>query len=303
MIQSQQEYLALITKVNQFRNEVHLFGEENISEEALDNLKMQITDWERDHPESIDPNSPNYTIAGGVAEGFTKVQHQKRMLSLNDIFTHEELIEWEERWQKYADQNSISIPKSFESEKLKANIKSIVVDKNPSSLKDVERSDGVDNMTVSSNLNGENSDTKATSTICNSINYICEPKIDGLAISLVYENGKLQQAVTRGDGFVGEDVTNNVLQIQSIPKSIQDKRKLEVRGEVFMTKSDFEELNQKIIDGILPGKMSKTGPEFVFANPRNVASGTIRQLDSSVVKDRKLSFIAYNVYILEEALF
>jgi DNA ligase (NAD+) len=248
MIQSQQEYLSLITKVNQFRNEVHLFSEENISEEALDNLKMQITDWERDHPESIDPNSPNYTIAGGVAEGFTKVQHQKRMLSLNDVFTDQELIEWEERWQKYADQNSIKF--------------------------DLEQK----------------------------VNYICEPKIDGLAISLVYENGKLEQAVTRGDGFVGEDVTNNVLQIQSIPKSISDQRKLEVRGEVFMTKTDFEELNQKIIDGILPGKMSKTGPEYVFANPRNVASGTIRQLDSSVVKGRKLSFIAYNVYILEEVL-
>jgi DNA ligase (NAD+) len=245
MITSHQEYLQLITKVNQFRNEVHLFSEENISEEALDNLKMQITNWENENPDNIDPNSPNYTIAGGVAEGFVKVQHKRRMLSLNDIFTEHELKEWEERWQKYADQNGIKY------------------------------------------------------TLDQKINYICEPKIDGLAISLHYENGKLKQAVTRGDGFVGEDVTNNILQIQSIPKIIPDLRSLEVRGEVFMTKSDFAELNQKIIDGVLLGKMSKTGPEYVFANPRNVASGTIRQLDSSVVKERRLSFIAYNVYILE----
>jgi DNA ligase (NAD+) len=246
MIQTQQEYLALVSKVNQLRNEVHLFSEENISEEALDNLKMQITDWERDHPESTDPNSPNYTIAGGVAEGFVKVQHQKRMLSLNDIFSEKELLEWQDRWQKYSDQNGIKFD------------------------------------------------------LAQQVNYICEPKIDGLAISLHYKGGLLNQAVTRGDGFFGEDVTNNIKQIHSIPKYIQDTRKLEIRGEIFMTKSDFKELNQKIIDGILPGKMSKTGPEYVFANPRNVASGTIRQLDSSVVKDRKLSFIAYNVYIAQE---
>jgi DNA ligase (NAD+) len=245
MIQTQQEYLRLITKVNQLRNEIHLFNEENISEEALDNLKMQITNWENQNPDNIDPNSPNYTVAGGIAAGFVKVAHQKRMLSLNDIFAETELVEWQERWQKYAEQNSIKFDL------------------------------------------GKN------------INYICEPKIDGLAVSLVYENGALKQAVTRGDGFVGEDVTANVKQIQSIPKSIPDTRKLEVRGEIFMTKSDFGELNQKIIDGILLGKMSKTGPEYVFANPRNVASGTIRQLDSSVVKDRKLSFIAYNVYVLD----
>ncbi len=252
MIRTQQEYLSLIQKVNQIRNEMHLFDEENISQEALDNLKMQITNWEQQHPDNIDLNSPNYTIAGGTAAGFTKVTHQQRMLSLNDIFSKIELQQWQERWQKYANQNSINITKNF----------------NPIELSSTQN------------------------------NYICEPKIDGLAISLIYNNGKLKQAVTRGDGYTGEDVTNNVKQIQSIPKTIIDNRKLEIRGEIFMTKSDFKELNQKITDGILPGKMSKTGAQYTFANPRNVASGTIRQLDSNIVKERKLSFIAYNVYIL-----
>jgi DNA ligase (NAD+) len=244
MIQSQQQYLELINKVNQLRNEVHLFSEENISDEALDNLKMQITNWEHEHPDQIDPNSPNYTIAGGVAEGFSKVEHLKRMLSLNDIFDNVELLEWQQRWQDYATKNEIE-------------------------FEPVQK-------------------------------YIAEPKIDGLAVSLIYQNGELLRAVTRGDGFVGEDVTNNVLQIKSIPKKIPDLRNLEVRGEIFMTKSDFEDLNSRIIEGKSVGKMSKTGPEYTFANPRNVASGTIRQLDSSVVADRNLSFIAYYLDINPE---
>lgn len=243
MLKNNQQYLELIQKVNQLRNEVHLFSNEVISEEALDNLKKQITDYEKLHPELISPNSPNYTISGGVAEGFAKVEHTHRMLSLNDIFDNQELLDWEQRWQDYATKNQIE----FESEQ----------------------------------------------------KYIAEPKIDGLALSLVYGNGKLLRAITRGDGFIGEDVTNNILQIQSIPKSIPNQQNLEVRGEVFMTKSDFEELNQRIIEGKAVGKMGKTGPEYVFANPRNVASGTIRQLDSSVVRDRNLSFIAYYLNILE----
>jgi DNA ligase (NAD+) len=239
------EYLTLVHKVNQLRNQVHLFGDEEISEDALDNLKMQITHFETENPTQISPNSPNYTIAGGISEGFSKYTHTRRMLSLNDIFEENELLDWEKRWQDYAIREGIVFQPNQK--------------------------------------------------------YICEPKIDGLAVALHYENGKLLRAVTRGDGFVGEVVTNNILQIKSIPKMIADHRKLEVRGEVFMTKSDFEALNQKVLNGELIGKLGKTGQEGIFANSRNVASGTIRQLDSSVVAGRNLSFIAYNVYIQEES--
>ncbi len=127
--------------------------------------------------------------------------------------------------------------------------------------------------------------------------YICEPKIDGLAISLHYQDGFLRFAATRGDGWVGELVTQNILQIKNIPKQIPDKRKIEVRGEVFITKKDFEKLNKNIAEGRQVGRMGKTGPEAMFVNPRNAASGTVRQLDSAIVSARNLSFVAYNVWI------
>ena len=238
------EYQALVKEVNRLRNEVHLFNVEEISEAALDDLKHKITIFETQNPELVDPNSPNYFVSGGVAKGFEKSTHERRMLSLNDIFEQQELVDWEIKWQDYADKNGIKYG------------------------------------------------TQHT--------YICEPKIDGLALSLIYENGSLLRAVTRGDGFVGEVVTDNVRQIRSIPQNIKDNRKMEVRGEVFMTKSDFKVLNQAVLDGKQIGKMSKTGVDGQFANPRNVASGTIRQLDSRIVAGRNLSFIAYNVYIFEE---
>jgi DNA ligase (NAD+) len=125
------------------------------------------------------------------------------------------------------------------------------------------------------------------------IEYVCEPKLDGLAVSLHYSEGKLITGATRGDGFIGEDITDNILQIKSIPKFISDKRKIEIRGEVFLDSKSFKELNDKIANKELVGRMGKTGKDFVFANPRNAASGTLRQLDPSIVAERNLSFVAY----------
>jgi DNA ligase (NAD+) len=135
--------------------------------------------------------------------------------------------------------------------------------------------------------------------------YICEAKIDGLALSLHYKNGKLWKAVTRGDGIVGEDVTENARQIKDIPQELkfidgQVYKYIEVRGEVFINNQNFSNLNRDILQGKTTGKLGKTGKEGVFANPRNVASGTLRQLDSSIVKDRNLSFLAYNCWIWEK---
>jgi DNA ligase (NAD+) len=125
--------------------------------------------------------------------------------------------------------------------------------------------------------------------------YVCEPKLDGLALSLHYKDGVLESAVTRGDGFVGELVTANVMQIRNIPKSIPYQESVEIRGEVFFTLPGFEQLNQDIKDGKKVGKMNQKGEQGMFANPRNAASGTIRQLDSAVVAERNLQFVAYAV--------
>ncbi|MGR5229259.1 NAD-dependent DNA ligase LigA [Photobacterium damselae] len=124
------------------------------------------------------------------------------------------------------------------------------------------------------------------------IQYCCEPKLDGLAVSLLYENGVLVQAATRGDGTTGENITNNVRTIRSIPLKLQGDdwpTRIEVRGEVFMPKKGFEQLNQRAL---------KKG-EKTFANPRNAAAGSLRQLDSKVTATRPLSFYAYAVGIVE----
>jgi DNA ligase (NAD+) len=238
---TQEEYLLLIKEVNKLRNDRHLFNIETISEAALDDLKHQITIYEELNPSLISKDSPNFTIAGGVSEKFEKFNHNRRMLSLNDIFDKVELQDWEERYQDWGNKNQVK------------------------------------------------THTKP--------DYILEPKIDGLAISLHYDAGNLVTAATRGDGWIGENVTANVKMIRSIPNTINFKGKLEVRGEIFLTKPDFEQLNKDILDSKKPGKLGKFGSEFVFANPRNAASGTLRQLDSSIVSGRNLSFIAYGAYI------
>ena len=112
------------------------------------------------------------------------------------------------------------------------------------------------------------------------IEYIVEQKIDGVSISLHYDKGKLKQGITRGDGLVGEDVTHNILSISDIPQVIQFKGSIEFRGEIFMRKGVFKKLNSQGLK---------------LANPRNAASGSLRQLDSNIVKERQLSAFIYNL--------
>ena len=130
---------------------------------------------------------------------------------------------------------------------------------------------------------------------CDDIEFVCEPKIDGLSISLLYENGELSQALTRGNGYEGELVTENILTIDNIPKKIIDYPELlEVRGEIFISKNDFEKLNKEQL----------TNDKKVFSNPRNAAAGSIRQKDSNKIKKRNLMFFAYTVgEVSDENLF
>ena len=117
---------------------------------------------------------------------------------------------------------------------------------------------------------------------CDDIEFVCEPKIDGLSISLLYENGELSQALTRGNGYEGELVTENILTIDNIPKKIIDYPEfLEVRGEIFITKNDFEKLNKEQL----------TSDKKVFSNPRNAAAGSIRQKNSKEIINRNLMFL------------
>jgi DNA ligase (NAD+) len=117
------------------------------------------------------------------------------------------------------------------------------------------------------------------------LEFYCEPKFDGASMNLIYENGVLKQAITRGDGSVGEDVTNNVKTIFSVPLHIKEQSLIEIRGEVVIKKSDFEKINQERLQN----------GEALFANPRNAAAGSLRQLDSSITAKRKLFFNVWGI--------
>ncbi len=115
--------------------------------------------------------------------------------------------------------------------------------------------------------------------------YFCEPKFDGASMNLLYEGGKLVRAITRGDGMIGEEVTDNVRTIRSVPLTIDYEGLIEIRGEVVIRKDDFERINEERLE---------TG-EPLFANPRNAAAGSLRQLDSSITAKRRLVFYPWGL--------
>ncbi|MGJ8587144.1 MAG: NAD-dependent DNA ligase LigA [Yoonia sp.] len=196
-----------------------------ISDAEYDALKQRNAAIEAQFPTLKRADSPSDVVGGAVAEGFGKVRHAVRMLSLGNAFEDEEVFEFDGRIRKYL---------------------------------------------------GLAADTPLI--------YTAEPKIDGLSLSLRYENGVLMQAATRGDGETGENVTANARTIADIPDRIENAPAvLEVRGEVYMSHEDFAALNARQIE-----QGGKT-----FANPRNAAAGSLRQLDAEITKSRPLRFFAY----------
>ena len=126
---------------------------------------------------------------------------------------------------------------------------------------------------------------KRAQKINTDLEFYCEPKFDGASLNLIYENGLLKQAISRGDGSIGEDVTNNVKTIHSIPLQINEKSLIEIRGEIVIKKADFEKINEQ----------RAKNNEQLFANPRNAASGSLRQLDPNITAKRKLFFNVWGV--------
>lgn len=216
---------VLRAEIDRYRYEYHVLGTLSISEAALDSLKHELWKLESEHPELITLDSPTQRVAGTVAEGFAKVVHVNRMLSLEDMFSRVEMDAWLERLRRLAPEATFD--------------------------------------------------------------FFVEIKMDGIAASLEYEDGIFVRGSTRGDGSVGEDVTQNLRTIEAIPLKLRPPypKRLEVRGEVFMTRTQFERLN----------KMLVARGESALANPRNASAGSIRQLDSSIAAERKLSFYGYSV--------
>lgn len=250
-IQAREHITKLRATIDRHRYLYHVLDRQEISDSALDSLKHELFALEQEYPDLVTPTSPTMRVGGKSLTQFDKVNHRYPMLSMEDIFSSDELREWHDRITKVAR-------------------------------------------------------TAAHAT------YYAELKMDGLAISLRYEDGELICGATRGDGTTGEDVTNNIKTIEAIPLQLRmptdherheyekrftsaiDKNKfeqrmrsfkgiVEVRGEVFMTKKVFDALN-----GVQRQKNLQP-----FANPRNLAAGSIRQLDPTIVRERALDFFAY----------
>ncbi len=203
------------------------YDEDNspLSDYDYDMMMNELKKIEKEHPELITKDSPTQHVGGHAREDLPKVTHEVPLKSLQDIFSFDELYEFDKRIKE----------------------------------------------------SGET-------------NYCVETKIDGLSCALKYENGNLVQGATRGDGFVGEDVTDNVKTIKSIPHKLKEPINITVRGEVFISKEGFEKLNEE--QEIL-GKP-------LFANARNAAAGSLRQLDSKITKERPLDIYIFNVQKIED---
>lgn len=211
----------LIDIINEADYNYHTLDNPTITDQEYDMLLRELFEIESEHPEWIREDSPTQHAGGQIIEGFTKVEHKIPMMSLSDVFSESELIDFDERIKKEG-----LTPK-----------------------------------------------------------YMCELKIDGLSVSLLYEKGKLVRAATRGDGTIGEDITHNVKTIKTVPFKLKEEVDIEVRGEIFMNKKTLEELNQE----------RKKNNEPLLQNCRNAAAGSIRQLDSKIAAKRKLDTFIYHL--------
>lgn len=220
----EQRIKKLRAVIDHHRYLYHVLDRQEISDAALDSLKKELADLESRYPELITPDSPTQRVAGEPLEKFTKVRHRVPQWSFNDVFTAEEVREFDSRVKRM--------------------------------------------------LNGAKP------------SYTVELKIDGFKVVLIYRQGRLETAATRGDGKVGEDVTVNVRTIEAVPLQLKgSSADLIAEGEVWLSVKDFENLNRRQTEAGLA----------TYANPRNIAAGTIRQLDPEKVAERKLSSFVYDL--------
>ena len=228
--------------INHHRYLYHVLDRQEISDAALDSLKHELAELEKQYPRYVSPDSPTQRIGGKPLDKFAKVVHKARQWSFGDAFTEEEIKEFDER------------------------VKKMLAKEVPTTSRF--------NLAARRNLD---------------VAYVCELKIDGFKIVLTYENGILRTAATRGDGVTGEDVTQNIKTIESIPLKLEKPVNIVVEGEIWMSKKEFERLNKEQEKKNLPP----------FANPRNAAAGSIRQLDPSVAASRKLDSYIYDIALIE----
>jgi DNA ligase (NAD+) len=211
--------------LNQYSYEYYVLDNPSVSDFEFDQLMQELIRLENENPNLKTPDSPTQRVGGEVGDKFEKVRHDIPMLSLDNVFSYDELREFDKRVKKAV----------------------------------------------------------------NRYTYTVDLKIDGLSVSIKYENGLYKRAATRGNGVLGEDITENVKTIKSIPLRIDYLMPLEVRGEIFLSKKSFNKINQEKI----------AAEEEPFKNPRNAAAGSIRQLDPKIVAKRNLDVFIYYGFGLE----
>jgi DNA ligase (NAD+) len=210
----------LVNLLNQYAEEYYTKDAPSVSDQEYDRLYRELVELEEAYPELIQINSPTHRVGGTILTGFEKYQHEYPLYSLQDAFSYEELVSFDQR-----------VRKEFPA-----------------------------------------------------VTYVCELKIDGLSISLTYVDGVLQTGATRGDGSVGENITENLKRVRDIPLVLPEPVSLTVRGECYMPRASFDAVNL----------IRQENGEAEFANPRNAAAGTLRQLDTKIVAERKLATFLYN---------
>ena len=210
----------------QYYTKKYFDDEQVVSDYEYDMLMRELKQIEKEYPELITNDSPTQRVGvGSIKKGFEKVTHEVPLQSLQDVFTFEEVEEFDEKMKKAAEQYN------------------------------------------------------------RPLNYVVETKIDGLSSAIEYRNGKFYKGATRGNGIVGEDVSPNIATIKHVPKELKEPISITVRGEVFIGKTDFDKLNE---DRLLEEQEQ-------FANARNAAAGSLRQLDSKITASRPLDIYVFNV--------
>ncbi len=232
LTQIQAELQELADKLERYDRAYHQLDAPEVDDATYDALRRRAEELEAKYPQFIPQNSLSRRVGFQIAQGFNKITHTIPMLSLGDIFSDQEVVEFMEKIHRF-----LGLP------------------------------------------------------LDEPIDIVAEPKIDGLGYSAVYKNGVLVHAATRGDGVVGEDITENIRQILDIPKTLKSDdlfnahfpELLDIRGEVYMSKQDFLRLNEQ----------QKINHEKLFANPRNAAAGSLRQLNPKITAERHLNAFAY----------
>ena len=216
----------LVEKTTYYAKKYYDDDKPEISDFEYDMLMLELRNLEKEFPEFVSSKSNTQHVGGNVKAGFNKVEHEIPLLSMQDIFSLEEIEDFVNKIKKQAEEENIT-----------------------------------------------------------NQNFVVETKIDGLTASLEYKNGVFVRGSTRGNGLVGEDVTENLKTIKNIPQKLTENVDIIVRGEVFISTKDFLEMNEK----------REENGEELFANARNAAAGSLRQLDSEITKKRPLDIYVYNI--------